>query len=511
MFLADDTRVNCECNNKIKQFDENSKNDFTIDSEILRIIGMEPIATGELRNILTESVLPVIQQQFRITLESLKDESQRGALKKQLKEAIVSTTNLVLKNHMQEYCLPSPTINHLTHVYPLLLREIENWHQTAIKKMNVHGFENKCWGKGRTKCTVRESFSIPLVPVLWEPLTKLIADFGGECETIVPPGIQPEGIYEDSQRGCVPRMETCHDARHPHCHPKRCRFSKYAVDVRAFFRHANDSRQFLASGDAVEPLWKPVNVSLTNTNSVRGHLELVVSEHQPFVIDYSPVAEKVKIIFQYSAVRDCALTEPMCAGMAHGCNPDVEEVADNWFRVIMRRMTPRLRQCAQELDRVVKRQKREGLNSRASIRDRSPWLRDLQRSDANIIVPTPVRCRRVSIRRRAVSKDIWPLIIRRSQRSGGVYSADSNSRSARNEVIEFYKLEDVIRFFKNMCTFGNPTTERSTFKRRNIKGASHSKKVFIQAYVTPETPFVIQKTQTGVSQKIYFKFFKMEA
>ncbi|XP_077971243.1 uncharacterized protein LOC120346291 isoform X1 [Styela clava] len=496
---------------------------LTIDRELLDIANgrdgpvippVEPLVM-DLESILTNSILPAVNKKFRETVSTLRDNTQREALKQQLEEALSSTAELVIKNHRQEYCLPSPTVNHLTHVYPLLLREIEIWHETALKKMSDTQFNKKCWGRGQSKCTDRVSFSVPLVPILWEPLKKLIVNFSGKCEVIAPAGGELASFRPEPSTRCspLPGTETCKDSKQPHCYAKRCQFPKYSIDVKAFFRHANDSRQFLEPGNHIEPFWKPVNVTIPGGESVRGHLELAVSEHKPFVIDYSPVAEKVKIMFHYSAVRDCALTDPMCVGKAPGCNPEVEKIIDHWFKYSITKLSSKMRKCTREIIKAKdsenrERRRRQGrmeFNERLEVTDRSDWLLYEKRNTWNTIIPTPDRCKYVGGKVRPLSshpvtKNIWSLIYSRSQRAGGVYSG-------YHSTIEFYSLHDVLVFFKNMCTFEEPTIQRKKFRKRAVRGRSKSS-IYIQPMVSRDNPFKIQR---HISGKVFIKYFSMES
>lgn len=462
----------------------------------------------DFEEVFRERIMVQVEQKFKETMSSLSDGKQRNSLKQQLEDVMVSTANLVIANHQQEYCLPTPTVNHLTHVYPLLMREIELWHQTAIKKMTHQSFAKRCWSQSKftQPCTTKITFSVPLLHVLWEPLSKLITDFQGECRSIptkttlseLP--LAPEA--SDSRPRCKPLigLQSCKDARSslPHCQPKLCTFPKYAIDVRAFFKHANESRKFLENGEDVEPLWKPVNVTISENESIHGHLEVHVDD-QPFTIDYSPVAEKVKISFRYAAIRDCSLSESGCAGSGTRCNPTVENTIDQWYQTVMRKMTLKMRNCEREIERLDHERERRHDDFESVIRDRTERrLQSHMQKITNEVTETATRCRKVVTRVRAPSLDVWKNIVTKAQRAGGVYQ-----ETVDISVIEFYSHADVVLFFKNMCSFEDVDIRRSEMSKKILR--ARNKYSLVQVMATTEAPVVLKRYNKN--NKLVLTFF----
>ncbi|XP_018669347.2 uncharacterized protein LOC100176831 isoform X1 [Ciona intestinalis] len=440
---------------------------------------------NELNQFFVDRVLPTVGDNFRDTLNSLQH-NQKVALLNQLQEALTMTTKLVLRNHRQEYCLPSPAVNSLTHTYPLLLREIELWHSIAYKKMTKEGIPKVCWsGRPKKNCNARISFSVPLAPTLWEPLTALMTNFSAQCDPVT-----PVATPDTPTTGCapVPGVDSCKNAigsNSPHCLPKQCKFSRYAIDVKAFFRHANDSRNFLTDG--YQPLWKPVNVTVSNYQAVRRHLEVDVSDTNDFYIQYSPVAEKVKIMFHYIPALHCNPSDPDCTGNLKVCNAGVERTLTSWFNVLMKQLRPSDRPCSAQIQAAGTLR-----GSQAQYRDRRSFNNEVKTS-------IPQRCKYIKKKVVKISTKLWSQIGRRARKRGGDYDDIASRR------IAFYDIEEVKRFFDNDCSFEERSHQHqtmSTQKRRNRIN------VKVGLVVSADMPFIIER-QPGnrKSKKVKLRFF----
>lgn len=412
-----------------------------------------------------------LERQFAQTSQSL-GRKQIQAMHTQLQEAVTSTIKLVLENHKQEYCLPSPSVNQLVHVYPLLLNEIDRWHSTALKKM-IAVEDPKCWEEKKA-CVQRASFNLPLVHVLWEPMEKLIKNFSGQCRKMK--NTEGRAAYSHSPtRACIPLpgLEKCNNDRsHENCQTTRCNFSRYAVDPIAFFRHANDTRNiYNPSAQLLQPapLKKAVNITLSNGQPVKGHLELVVTNNTPFSVYYSPVTEKVKIVFYYKPVK-CKL----------------DSIVDSLFSAAFDKMVT-LRRCTKEMNR---RDGRRGTRRIHSRRNRN------RRSDfrvSNVIYSLPKKCRYIeakNIGTLVVKDSTWNKLAARGQKSGGVHEYIQQTVTFTNSV-------DMLQFFKNDC-LTNSTEARRTFIKTTLKSNTR-----LTPLVSPETPFIITRRK----QKITLKFF----
>lgn len=441
---------------------------------IPRSVLEEVMHTGQSLNDIMQSITSgSLEHQFFQTSQSL-GRKQMQAMQQQLREAVTSTVKLVLENHKQEYCLPSPSVNQLVHVYPLLLNEIDLWHSTALKKM-VPDEDPKCWDE-KTPCMPKASFSLPLVHVLWEPMEKLIKNFSGSCRKVR--NTNGRAAYSHSPtRACIPLpgLEKCNNEdSHKNCQPTRCDFAGFAVDPIAFFRHANDTRNLYKRNTGPTqptPLKKPVNVTLSNGQPVNGHLEVVVSDDTPFSIFYTPATEKVKIMFHYKPVK-CKL----------------DSLVDSMFDVAFDKMGS-LRKCQKEIKRRNRWLRRlESKNHRRRRQRRSSNL-----GDSNLIISQPRKCKFVVTKNigtpeLTVSEETWRELITRSQKSGGVHEY-------RHQTIKFNNSVDMMRFFKNDCPT-NSTEERKTF----IKTKSNYQ---LTPLVSTEMPFMITRRK----RKVFLQFF----
>jgi len=439
-------------------------------------------SSPELTDLLA-SLQALVSPNFRESLQSLPSPQQREKLLGQLQDALEMTTNLVLRNHRQESCLPTPTINSLTHVYPLLIREIEIWHREAIKKM-TNKFPDHCWSSNRrNSCAVDvQPLGIPLAPSLWEPMQRLLVDFGAKCDPL-----PPRTSSDTSTTGCTAsNLVSCRDVQNvgePHCLPKQCRFSKYSVDVKAFFRHANGTRNFLPPAGVPEPLWKQVNVTLDRRQAVRGHYELAVDERYPFLIQYSPVHEKVKISFRYAAKYDCSLNDGACAGRLRGCDVNFEEKVDLWFNTLLRQMKPVDKKCKKQ---IMKLKRRRSRNS-----NRQPRRRSRSAARRNQVPSIPNRCRYWKKTARITSRQ-WGQVMERARERGAV--VEDNRATFRSP-------DHVTSFFRNRCSIEEPRAAlQNLSKRMGRKRIIYAVKML----VSDDIPFVIDRMGSG---KIRFQFF----
>jgi len=261
----------------------------------------------EVAELFIKHVLPSISAEFSDTIRGIPTEERQAILLQQLRDSMVKTARMVLQNHRMDHCLPTETVNGLTHSYPLLLREIESWHDLAMKKM-VPDNRWSCWraASSSSNCMSRISFSLSFPPTLWAPLTNLVKDFGGKCDSIPPP---PEQYEESNGCSVLPGVFPCRDVSISNsslCQTRKCRFSEYAVDVTAFFRHVNDSRNFLPVGSGKEPFEKVIQRKVKESEPLTGKLKLLVTPEQQFQIYYNPKVEKIKITFYHHQVPDAS-------------------------------------------------------------------------------------------------------------------------------------------------------------------------------------------------------------
>ena len=458
----------------------------------------------EIAELFINHVLPSISAEFSDTIRSIPNEERQAILLQQLRDSMVENTRLVLQNHRMDHCLPTETVNSLTHSYPLLLREIESWHSLAIKKM-IPDKRWSCWrSASSSSCMSRLSFSVPFPPTLWAPLANLIKDFGGKCDPI-----PSASERTDEENGCsvIPGVLPCRDARASNsslCQIRKCRFPEYAVDVRAFFRHVNDSRNFLPAGSGKEPFEKVVIRKVKNQEPLRGKLKLLVSsKEQEFQIYYLPTTEKVKLTFHYDQVPDIsrprppappkttttttttttsATTQSTTAENSFGCNPNVESRLTMWFSSMMTSLNAKTKKCP----RLIEKVNNEAL---APIRKKRSSLENNMPSVARS------RCYLVTKIFKQFPDAIWNSLVERATANGGRYSEEQH-------IVTFYNRNEVKRFFDQQCTEQPP---RDATYRDMRKSVSKKKRtVDVEVLVSNDMPFQIEKTHAGRVQLKYF-------
>lgn len=418
--------------------------------------------TGSTLDGIVSSSTASLEREFR-DISRVLSKGQMRAMSAQLKETVPYTIKLVLENHRQEYCLPTPAVGRLVHVYPLLLREIDLWHATALKKM-THRFEPKCWND-ESACNAKASFSLPLLPVLWDPLKKLIENFSGECSEFRGANA---AARKRTPAACVPLpgLGKCQDSVSKDCRRMRCKFAGYAVDPRAFFRHVNDTgylHNSASQSDQPDPLWKSVNATGPSGGSVEGHLELMVSDAAPFLIDYSPESQKVKINFYYKPVRCSALSS------------EIEKLFDSAFSKMSR-----VRNCFAEVNHKGKR--RRPHHRRRNGRSAS--------AVENGIASLPPRCKFAATKKREMRKDVWDGLVKRGQKAGGIFLS-------HRQILSFDDPKSLLQFFKKDCP-QNSTIARTTFTKTHKRGYQ------LAPLVAKETPFKIRRSGGSISMKFYY-------
>ena len=457
----------------------------------------------EVAELFVKYVLPSISSEFSETLRAIPNKERQAILLQQLRSSMIDTTRLVLKNHRMDHCLPTASVNSLTHSYPLVLREIESWHDMAIKKM-VPDNRWACWRpSSSSNCMSRLSFSLPLAPTLWAPLTKLIKDFGGKCDPI----LSSDQSSDSSECSILPGAIPCRDDRASNsslCQPKKCRFSEYAVDVRAFFRHVNDSRNFLLSGSGQEPFEKPINKKTRAGDSpLRGKLKLVVNNLQPFQIYYVPTSEKVKITFHYVQTPDRPSTRlspvptpqvrpiprtstvPSTTNAAFHCVPKVEKKLTEWFEDMMSSLKTKSKNCQRQKDRA---------NSEVSGRAGHHALK--KRSSVANNFPTVARCLYERRSFRNFPDSIWNSLVQRAIYNGGRYFEEQHS-------VVFFNKNQAVQFFNQRCT-ETPTAWTAAFRNMRKAVPKRRKTVDVEIFVSDDLPFRIEKPKPGRIQLKYF-------
>ncbi|XP_076799945.1 uncharacterized protein LOC143445033 isoform X1 [Clavelina lepadiformis] len=427
-------------------------------------------ANGKITDLFVERVLPSISEEFQSFVNSLEsNEEQQRAFLEQLQKTLRDTAETVMKNFKEESCLPAKSINSIVHAYPLLLREVEIWHETALKKMDPEILPNDCWRSNRADpCVHKIAFGVPLAPTLWKPLTRLLQSFGATCDNS-----NDDELVETTL--CEPAIQQ----------PETCDFTEYPVDVKAFFRSANDTRKFMPASRGPEPLWKPFNKTLSDTEAIRGHVGVMVKGGKPFRIQYSAGAEKVKINFHYAAEFDCSLNEPNCAGHMHGCIPSIERTVKRWFSSATKQLTATGKRCQQQLTRFHK-----------DIRPRrnQQQMRH-RRSYNNNLLRMPQRCRYIKKRVAKISEQQWNHVISRAEQRGGRYF-ESHDR------VEFYSRGHVRNFFNNECSISQRDLVFQNLGRV-LQKRSRPTKVAILS--TPELPFAIERKP--LSGKVFLRYF----
>ena len=446
----------------------------------------------EVAELFIKHVLPSISSEFRDTIQALGDKDRQAVLLQQLRNAMMETTKSVLRNHKMDHCLPNESINSLTHSYPLLLREIESWHGLAIRKM-VPDNRFSCWEESSSpRCPSRLSFSAPFAPSLWYSLSNLIKEFGGKCDNIR----QTSNARKNPNKCHVlPGVLPCRDigkANSSLCQVRKCRFSDYAIDVKAFFRHVNDSRNFLPAASGMEPFRKNITRKIGDARPLRGHLQLSVSKTQPFQIYYIPSSEKVKITFHYAQERDCATNERGCSSTSdeNNCNAKLERKLNSWFDSVMSMLSPAEKKCKRQIQKA---------DSDRAIRDQQQVRRRRSFVDNWLIVP-PRKCLYMKKNVKLALK-FWSPLVQRALSSGGRYLEDQKS-------VVFTSRNDVIGFFNQRCPESTAWSTRYRNMKKMVfrerKGSRPSKWVDVEVFVSNEMPFEIEQMRSG---RIKLKFF----
>ena len=454
---------------------------------------------NEVAELFIQHVLPSISSEFSDTIRSLPNEERQAILLQQLRDAMVDTARLVLNNHRMDHCLPTDSVNSLTHSYPLLLRELESWHDLAIRKM-VPDKRWTCWQNiPGSNCTFRLSFSIPLAPTLWAPLASLIKDFGGKCDTITPP---PEegGVSGGCQ--VLPGVLPCKDKRTSNsslCQIRKCRFSEYEIDVRAFFRHANHSRNFLPADSSVGPFEKVVERKIKKRPPLRSLLKLSLNRKQPFQIYYIPATEKIKITFHYAhaplrsrgtvtTVRERSSRRTESDERTDGCQLQLETKLDTWFEFIISHLNPGIRNCQRQIKKA---------NRDLTIRE----SRERGRShEDNRLLAAPSHCHYIK-KTFVFPPKFWNSLVERAVNSGGRHMEEQKS-------IVFTNRNGVINFFSQRCSGIsereeiNQNMQQLVFKKR--KGSRPGEWVKAEVKVSNETPFRIEQLKSGRVRLKYF-------
>jgi len=426
-----------------------------------------------------ESILP----KFSKTLSTITNTRARNKFVEEFSDALNNTAELVLKNREQEYCLPKPIVNSMIHVLPLLLRELETWHQTALKKMNPDLIGNECWSRKMVsplppQCIGKASFSLPLAPTLWKPMETLLKDYGAECSS------KPNYKASSATGLCteIPGMEFCRQSA-PNI---QCKFKdeQNLVDAMALFRLPNDTRFYPAdvhnSGGttgSLEPFHKPVVVQVESKGKgswqAHGYLQL---QEWRFVVEYLGKMESVKITFHYSGVVNCTVDNIL------------QNKIDELYHRARDAFMPTTRACAQQI--------RTFRNDLQRLRTRGP--RDLMRRprriidrNRNVVESIPEHCRYIKKQTgfRLDSKFRWDRLVSRARSK---YNAQYFDALTNNERIQFYTESDVINFFQDPC---NPDQNRTLTKLVQKSSRGSRKKqgfVRVQILVSLATPFVIE-------------------
>lgn len=433
----------------------------------------EDQAREELQEIF-ESIVPKFSQ----TLSSITSPKARSKFVNEFSDALNNTAELVLKNREQEYCLPEPIANSMIHVLPLLLREIETWHQTALKKMNPNQIDNDCWKRNMVsplppQCIGKASFSLPLAPTLWKPMETLLKDYGAECSS--------KPIYRTTSSTAtgdecleIPGMEYNCRTTAPNI---QCKFKdeQNLVDAMALFRLPNDTRFYPAdvqlgtagATSTPEPFQKPIVVQVEGKSKgswqAHGYLKL---EERRFVVEYVGKAESVKITFHYSGTVNCTVDNVL------------QDKIDEMYHRALDAFIPSHRSCAQQI-----RSFRNDLNR---MRTRGP--RRVINRDRNVVETLPEHCRYIKKKTgfRLDSKVRWTRLVTRARTK---YNAQYFDAVSNNERIQFYSESDVINFFQDPCNPYQDRTLTQYLEKRNPKNPQY---VRVRVLVSLATPFVIE-------------------
>ena len=442
----------------------------------------------EITNLFIKHILPSISSDFGETVQTLQDNDRHAALLQQLRTAMVETTRMVLNNYRMDHCLPTQSVNSLVHTYPLLLRDIERWHELAWGKM-VPDSRRSCWERTGSDCIAKISFSVSFAPTLWGPLTNLIQEFGGSCD---PVGPLPNQEPNPGECHTLPGVLPCKDQMGTNssiCRVRKCRFSEYAVDVKAFFRHVNDTRNFLSAENGIEPFRKTVTRNITENKTIQNHLELVVGPTTPFQILYIPANEKVKITFHYSQIYDCAMNQNGCSTVGDSCNPKLERKLTKWFNSFMKKLVDDTKRCTNQIRKANIGNERTGENQ--SRRKRTSF------DNRPVVLPKKCLFMKKTFK---LSSKLWEPLVRRGR------SHEARYYEAQKRLV-FYMKSDVINFFEQQCS-DDPSWSQ---KRKNLIRAvqrrrhrSRSQLVDVEIFVSNSTPFVIERSRPG---RLTIKFF----
>ena len=438
-----------------------------------------------------EDVLPEILSNYNETTRRLDTLKKNRELDYQLRETLVGTSQLVMRNHRKEYCLKSRSISSVVPVYPLLLHEATEWHARAMTKFKVGAFEPSCWDVDRhNPCFRRISFNLPFAISLWEPMIHLLQEFDANCR--VSAKVLLENARINASDRCVAPAwimseSRCRDASH--CFPKKCSFANYTIDVRSFFRHVNESQKFLGPHD--NPLSKKLDRTRSQHEIIRGNLVLNVSKDRPFRVTFDPVREIVKLSFHIEAVRNCSLCKKRLKGK---CNETLSVILQLWFSSIHRRLKftrKRQRNCANEVNKANPFYWQSG--DFGSRKKRSGYYSDRTR---NALPRIPKHCVFLNVKGHMPTDVVWSQVIKAAVNSGG-YIESSNR-------ITFRALGDVMRFLRaDQCPSIHVSELSSCFFKKTGK---RPKTYLTRVIVSEQTPFMIERSPLLV-KFVRFKFF----
>ena len=401
--------------------------------------------------IFTKDVFPEITEEYKATTVSLHTKQQHVELKHQLRESLITTMKIILRNHREEHCLKSSSISVLTHAYPLLLREVARWHKTAVKKMKHKKFKPTCWREsGVSSCINKVSFSLDFAPSLWNPLTFLLKEFGAVCKPDFDPGL--EKVYSNTTLG------SCKEEFRPITLPEYCQFTNRSSTF-AFFLHVNNTQQYLEPG--MQLLRKPVGSAKAAHGVVKGFLKPLISRARRFHIAYDSKNETIKLSYRYSPVVNCT-GKVLCKN--NQCNQTLTGTLASWVNVTQKFKSPG-RHCH--------------LWPRPHTHiDLTPTRRSKSHGDEveNTIPRPPCRCRAIRKKASKPTDEVWARMVRAAEDLGAkkfVWEVP--------ERIEFYSKTNLLRFFRTGLCSGTLV---------NVDNVSSSQ---VRVAVSKIMPYVIER------------------